>query len=165
MEPWTPVSTGVSSFTETVDGYVLRVDSLEFVASHDTRALGVLCFAYGVDRELFIDVDPHSDVGRWLVWHSCALLSRREDDPDLPAMLQLALAEADHLAPSESVRHDVHARVEARLSAIESHYGGRRLATLQSIRDAKAGVVSPINRDELSASTQHVQVGPQQHAS
>lgn len=51
MEPWVPVSSGVSSLTEGDHGYVLRVDSVTFVASHDTRALGVLCFAYGLDHE------------------------------------------------------------------------------------------------------------------
>lgn len=149
VEPWKPVPTGVSSLTETMDGYVLCVESSTFVASNDTRALGVLCFAYGLDSELFPDVDPHSDVGRWLVWHFCALLSRREDDPDLPAALQRALAEADGMAPSEPVRRDVRTRVEARLCAIAAHYGGGRLATLQAIREAKAGAVSPSNLDEL----------------
>jgi hypothetical protein len=150
VKTWEPVSPGISSLTETVDGYVLRVDSLEFVASHDTRALGVLCFAYGLDNELFDGVDPHSDVGRWLVWHFCALLSRREEDPDLPVALQQALVEADSLTPDDSTRAGVRNRLKARLLAIERHYGCR-LTTLQAIEHATAGM----DRPDPDASSDH----------
>lgn len=148
MATYTPVTAGVSSLTETVDGFELRIDSLAFVASHDTRALGVVCFAYGLDHELFDGVDPHSGVGRWLTWHFCALLSRREDDPDLPSALQRALAEACELVPTDEARREICAGVEARLRASEEHHG-RPLATLRAINDSKTGDASRTDSDDI----------------
>lgn len=126
------------SLTDAEGGLALRIGSLQFSVSNDARAIGLLCFAYGLDHELFHSVDPQSDVRRWLIWHVSALLSRREVDPDMPTMLQQALEGAFSLAPDDSTTSEVRARVRSRLLAIEQHHGPK-LTTLQALQNDEAG--------------------------
>lgn len=148
MSQWSSITPAQSSLAQIENGWLLQCGSTTFAASHDTRALGVLCFAYGLDNELFHGVDPQSDAIRWLIWHFAALLSRREEDPDLPETLTQALAEACHLAPNEAVRTEVRSRVAARLQAIAEHFDVR-LATLNAIREAKDGRCTPTRLEDL----------------
>jgi hypothetical protein len=136
---WESYPTGQSELVIDETGISLRVGEVQFAANREHNAVGLICFAYGLDSELFAGVRPDSDTHRWLIWHFAALLSKQGEDPDLPVTLRRALGVARELAPDDAVRAEVQRRVEALLGTIGEHHGVE-LQALRVAREFKAGL-------------------------
>ena len=80
----------------------------------DTRALGALCWALGLDNRLFTVANTQVGTGEWLAWHFCALVSRW-DDPDIEAFARRGLNAA--LAVVGNADLDIEVRFWARVQA------------------------------------------------
>lgn len=87
-----------------------------FARSTSLTALGAVCFAYGLDNELFGPTDgPASITRRWMIWYFCWRITNAPIDEQESRLHGLALAQA--LAPTpelaDDLRHRFHARVRA----------------------------------------------------
>ena len=112
---WKPLPAGLAQVVVARGvGFTLDIGAAAFAPTWDADALGALCFAYGLDNQLFglRTVDASGFI--YLSWHFCALVSRQLEDPGLSVMTWRALDEALKLAPTEDVERDVRERFEAR---------------------------------------------------
>ncbi len=94
-------------------GFSLDVGKTIFAPTWDADALGALCFAYGLDNQLFGLRTVEASGFMYLSRNICALVSRQLADPGLEGMTWRALDEALKLAPTEDVARDVRGRFEA----------------------------------------------------
>jgi hypothetical protein len=123
-EVWQPWDARKSaSLAQSDSGFVMQVEGQVFGPTLSHNALGLLCFAYGLDNALFSGVSPDKDMHRWLVWHFAALLCKPAHDFDLPAALVRALTGARDLASDDSIWLDVLHRIELRFEAMAQQRG------------------------------------------
>lgn len=112
---WRPLQAGLARVeVQKETGFSLDIGAAVFAPTWDADALGALCFAYGLDMELFGIRTVEASGFMWLGWHFCALVSRQLNDPDLDAMTWRALGAALELAPTDAVAREVRGRFEAR---------------------------------------------------
>lgn len=112
---WTPLPAGLARVEVAKGvGFSLDIGTATFAPTWDADALGALCFAYGLDNQLFGLRTVEASGFMYLSWHFCALVSRQLADPGLEGMTWRALDEALKLAPTEDVARDVRWRFDAR---------------------------------------------------
>lgn len=112
---WTALPVGLARLKVAKSvGFSLDIGTATFAPTWDADALGALCFAYGLDNQLFGTRTVEKSGFMYLSWHFCALVSRQLEDPGLEGMTWRALDEALKLAPTEDVARDVRKRFDAR---------------------------------------------------
>lgn len=117
---WRPLPDGIAKLTTSgQNGVSLDIGSVRFAPTSDADALGALAFAYGLDSgELFGLHNVLNDGMRYVAWHFCALISTKQDDPGLAAMVSRGLAAALELAPTQEARVEVQRRFGERYELV-----------------------------------------------
>jgi hypothetical protein len=115
---WAPNPPGWARLLEI--GHAYQVDlghGVMFAPSTNLPVLGTVCFAYGLDNELFgPGDDPASNTRRWMIWHFCWRITNAPADEQESRLL--GLAEAQALATTSGLADDLQRRFHARVRAI-----------------------------------------------
>ena len=141
---WKPLPAGLAQVVVARGvGFTLDIGAVVFAPTWDADALGALCFAYGLDSQLFglRTVDASGFI--YLSWHFCALVSRQLDEPGLEEMTRRAFDEALKLAPTEHVARDVQERFDARHALVIKAARERSVGGDGEGGDADGGVEAP----------------------
>ena len=124
---WKPLQPGQAKLLLVADGEIsLDIGASAFDATTNPDALGALCFAYGLDNELFPLERVEGSGFLYVAWHFCALISRGDADPGLPSMVLRGLTEAIELALTEDLKLELYRRFVARLALVEAELDARR---------------------------------------